>query len=113
MISGDWFIENAEALLDAPAEFFYNESAQTLFLVPNGTAGAPPAADTTLVVPLLKSLLTVVGTSSITIRSERPGRPRAHACMPRRPQPLPYRDSWPVATTLQRRRVSRHDEHDP
>ena len=111
MISGDWFIENAEALLDAPAEFFFNESAQTLFVVPNGTAGAPPAANTTLVVPLLKSLLTVVGASSITIRSERPAAPpRALACRVARSRCLTVLS---VAVALQRRRVSRHDEHDP
>jgi hypothetical protein len=39
MISGDWFVENAEALLDSPTEFFFNETTQTLFLMPNGTAG--------------------------------------------------------------------------
>ena len=73
LIGGSWMVENVREELDAPSEYFYNESTQTLFLWPNATAAAteaqrdakPPAS---LVVPVLQQLLAVRGSKAQPVR---------------------------------------------
>lgn len=61
-----WKIENAIELLDAPEEFFFDESTRELYLVYNGT-GSP--ADQGWVVPQLKKLLVVQGKPGEPVRT--------------------------------------------
>lgn len=61
--SGDWLVENARALLDAPGEFFYDPASQQLYVFSNSSGRAAPVAPAApgavLVVPVLKTLIDV------------------------------------------------------
>lgn len=57
LISGNWFVENIRDELDAPGEFWFDHEQRMLYLYPNSTS--PPSS---LVVPLLSSLVEVTGT---------------------------------------------------
>ena len=60
LTSGPWFVENAFAELDAPAEYCYDVVTSKLYLFYNST-GAPPA-DYALWVPQLEVLFNLSGT---------------------------------------------------
>ena len=64
---GEWFIEGVKAELDAPNEFFWDEPAQTLFYLPNGTDAAAPA-DGAVAVPTLDILFDLQGTQDAPVR---------------------------------------------
>jgi len=61
----EYFVENALELLDIPSEWYFDDSTETLYFFPNNTdVGVPPDPTTVLEVPLLKTLIFVMGTSS-------------------------------------------------
>ena len=69
---GDWngedsFIENVFEELDAPGEFFYNESSEVLFLFFNATPGTPPPSSG-LVATVGKHLFNITGTQAAPVR---------------------------------------------
>jgi len=55
---GEWFISNVKEELDAPNEFYYDESQKLLYFYANGTAPDPD-----VVVPTLATLFNVHGSS--------------------------------------------------
>lgn len=57
-------IENVEAELDAPAEFFFDAASSQLFLFPNSTDGRPPSR---LVATKLKVLVSARGTQETPV----------------------------------------------
>ena len=59
----DSYIENVFEELDAPGEWFFNESTQMLYLWHNATSGVQPPADGSIVVTQVKSLFNVTGAS--------------------------------------------------
>ena len=68
-----FFIENVFEELDAPTEWFFNETARKLYLYWNSTSSTPPPSEVKFVVPVLKRLITIIGTkekpaAAITIR---------------------------------------------
>ena len=63
----DTFVENIFEELDYPTEWFYNETTQTLYFWHNATAGVPPPADGSLVVPQTKWLFNVTGTMAAPV----------------------------------------------
>ena len=58
----DTYIENVFEELDAPDEFFFDETTQSLYVYFNATAGTAPPS-TGFVVPQLKALFNITGTS--------------------------------------------------
>ena len=63
----DTYVENVLEELDAPSEFFFNETTQTLFLFFNATPGVPPPADGSLVVPQTRHLFNITGTMAAPV----------------------------------------------
>eukprot|EP00658_Telonema_sp_P-2_P085306 TRINITY_DN9700_c0_g1_i1.p1 TRINITY_DN9700_c0_g1~~TRINITY_DN9700_c0_g1_i1.p1 ORF type:complete len:811 (+),score=166.33 TRINITY_DN9700_c0_g1_i1:197-2629(+) len=63
-----FFIENVFEELDAPSEWYFDESARKLYLFWNATAGTPPPAGMQFVVPTLHRLISIVGTSDTPVR---------------------------------------------
>jgi len=63
----DSFVENVFEELDYPTEWFYNETTQTLYFWHNATAGVPPPADGSLVVPQTKWFFNITGTMSAPV----------------------------------------------
>ena len=59
---GEFFIENVMEELDAPSEWYYDQTTKMLYLFYNDTSKTPPPAGTTFVVPVLKTLLSVQAT---------------------------------------------------
>jgi hypothetical protein len=57
---GDWFVENVMEELDFPGEFFHDKAAGKLYLYHNGTGA--PSAQSTFVVPQLRTLVNVSAT---------------------------------------------------
>jgi hypothetical protein len=81
LVLGDWFIENAKALLDAPNEYYVEVSAAdaalgaagaaVLYYWPNGTASTKsgaPSRDVTLVATQLKTLISINASMGSPIR---------------------------------------------
>ena len=69
----EFFIENVMEELDAPSEWYYDQTTKMLYLFYNDTSKTSPPAGTTFVVPVLKTLLSVQATQQnpakgITIR---------------------------------------------
>jgi hypothetical protein len=58
----DWFVENVFEELDNPGEFYHDEKTGKLYFFHNATAGTPPPATASFVVPQAKILLNVSGT---------------------------------------------------
>lgn len=63
--AAEWFITNVFEELDAPNEYFYDESESTLYLCFNGT-GTPPRS---VVVPTLETVLSLQGTREAPVRN--------------------------------------------
>eukprot|EP01116_Phalansterium_solitarium_P015500 TRINITY_DN3430_c0_g1_i14.p1 TRINITY_DN3430_c0_g1~~TRINITY_DN3430_c0_g1_i14.p1 ORF type:complete len:713 (-),score=258.61 TRINITY_DN3430_c0_g1_i14:400-2538(-) len=61
------YIENVFEELDAPAEWFYDENSQVLYLWHNASSGTAPPTDGTLVVPQLRHLINVSGTQAVPV----------------------------------------------
>lgn len=59
----EFFIENVMEELDGENEWFFDVSTKTLYFFYNASSGTPPPADTAFVVPMLKVLLSVKGSS--------------------------------------------------
>ena len=55
----DYFLEGQLELLDEQGEWFHDEEAERLYLMPNTTDGSPPE---TVVVPRLRELISFEGT---------------------------------------------------
>jgi hypothetical protein len=68
LIGGAWMVENVFEELDNGGEYFYNESTQMLYVMPNTTdpSSAPPPDD--LVVPILQQLIATTGTQEEPVR---------------------------------------------
>lgn len=63
--NGDqFFIENVMEELDGASEWYFDASAKMLYFFYNASSGTPPPANTTYVVPVLKTLLSVQTTGS-------------------------------------------------
>jgi len=60
IIGGDWYVEGVREELDSPGEFYFDNATKMLYFWPNGT----DEADLDLVVPRLKTLVHVKGTSA-------------------------------------------------
>ena len=61
------YIENVFEELDAPGEFFFNETTRTLFLWHNASAGVAPPSDGSLAVTATRWLVNVSGTMSAPV----------------------------------------------
>jgi hypothetical protein len=70
IISGSWMVENVYEELDVGAEFFYNESTEVLYVIPNttDTDGAQPPELNDLVVPVLQQLIVTTGSQAAPVR---------------------------------------------
>jgi hypothetical protein len=68
--AGNFYIENVFEELDAPSEWFYNETTHQLFLYYNATAGTPPPGDGSLVAVAggASALITVAATQAAPLR---------------------------------------------
>ena len=62
------YIENVYEELDAPGEFFFNESTRTLFLWHNESSGTAPPSDGSLAVTVNKWLINVSGSMAAPVR---------------------------------------------
>ena len=62
------YIENVFEELDAPGEYFYNESTQTLYLWHNDTSGTPPPSDGSLAVTVNRWIVNISGTMAAPVR---------------------------------------------
>lgn len=62
-----WYLENVMELLDAPNEFFYDAAAGKLYYFYNGTTGSPPPSTWTWETPLLQTLISIEGDSSLPV----------------------------------------------
>ena len=62
------YIENVYEELDAPGEFFFNESTRTLFLWHNESSGVAPPSDGSLAVTVNKWLINVSGSMAAPVR---------------------------------------------
>ena len=62
-----FFIENVFEELDAPTEWYYDESQSKLYLYWNATSGTPPPTATQFVAPVLKRLVTIIGTKAAPV----------------------------------------------
>ena len=66
LLAGKWMIENVFEALDIENEWFYDKSEQKLYLIPNGTAAAPPA-DVQYVAVQLETLISINGTKAAPV----------------------------------------------
>ena len=64
--AGNFYIENVMEELDAPSEWFYNETTRQLFLFYNASAGTPPPTDGSLaaIAGGASALITVAATQA-------------------------------------------------
>jgi len=53
--------------LDYPAEWYFDEVAQTLYLWHNATAGTPPPIDGSVVITQVKNLFNITGTQETPV----------------------------------------------
>ena len=59
-----FFIENVFEELDAPSEWYFNESTRKLYLFWNSSSSSPPPSNVQFVTPVLKRLIEIVGTKA-------------------------------------------------
>ena len=64
--ASEWWIENVLEELDAPEEWFYNESSKKLFYFFNGTA--PPTGNEKFVSTKTKVLWNITGTQTAPVK---------------------------------------------
>ena len=68
--AGNFYIENVMEELDAPSEWFFNETTKQLFLFYNASAGTPPPADGSIVALAAGAtgLIAAVGSAAAPVR---------------------------------------------
>ena len=74
LVASKWMIENVIEALDAPNEWFFDEAAGKLLLIPNSTdpdmlvAGGPPPSDEKYVAVVLETLISINGTKAAPVK---------------------------------------------
>ena len=75
LTASKWMIENVMEALDAPNEWFFDETAGKLYLIPNATdpdggaeAVAPPPADEKYIAVVLETLISINGTKAAPVK---------------------------------------------
>ena len=67
LVAGGWMIENVWEALDTMNEWFFDPAEHKLYLIPNATAGAPPAS-TEYIAVQLETLISINGTKAAPVK---------------------------------------------